>query len=135
MALGKHVGQQSVKCYHCRHQFDVSSRTQSTSCPGCNKPVIVADVVVKGLKLVSKLQTCGRIIIRKRGRVIAKIVQANAGIDAQGTVDCGKVICGGPVVIGAKANWKGDCHAPSLAIELGANVLGQFAVPDPSLMD
>ncbi len=127
---GPHV----VQCYHCRHRFEVSGSAQSTSCPKCHKPLIVEDVVVKQLRVVSKLQTTGKLVIERRGRVIAKsTVTANEGIEVVGNLDANEVVSGGPVVIGPKATWKGSLTAPSIEVKPGAKVLGgQFHVPaDP----
>lgn len=127
---GRHV----VQCYHCRHRFEVGGSAQSTSCPKCHKPLIVEDVVVKQLRVVSKLQTTGRLVIQKRGRVIAKtLITANQGIEVIGNLDAGQVLSGGPVLIGPKATWKGSLTAPSLEVRLGAKVLGGlFRIPaDP----
>lgn len=102
----------------------------STSCPGCNKPVIVQDVIVKGLKTTQKLQTCGRIIIKPRGRVIAGLVEAQEGMEVLGVLTGDMVTSAGPVIIGPKARWKGNCRAPTLEVMLGARIeSGFFEIP------
>ena len=68
----------------CGHLFEVGASAQSTSCPSCYKPVIVSDIIVNAFKAVTKVQTCGRIVIQKKGRVIAELVVANSGIEADG---------------------------------------------------
>ena len=101
----------------------------STSCPGCNKPVIVQDVIVKGLTTTQKLQTCGRVIIKPRGRVIAGLIEAQQGMEVLGVLH-GNVTSAGPVVIGPKARWKGNCRAPTLEVKLGARIeSGFFEIP------
>lgn len=101
----------------------------STSCPGCNKPVIVQDVIVKGLKTTQKLQTCGRVVIKPRGRVTAGLIEAQGGLEVLGILT-GNVTSAGPVVIGPKACWKGDCRAPTLEVKLGAKIeSGFFEIP------
>ena len=62
----------------------------STSCPGCHKPVVVEDIVVTGLKRTQKLQTCGRIVIKSRGRVIAGAVEAQSGLEVHGALTTGE---------------------------------------------
>jgi cytoskeletal protein CcmA (bactofilin family) len=119
----------TVQCYHCRHPFEVGGRAMSTSCPGCNKAVIVQDVIVTGLKTTQKLQTCGRVVIKARGRVIAGFIEAQGGVEVLGALH-GNVTSSGPVIIGAKGRWKGDCHAPSLQVKLGARIeSGYFQIP------
>jgi hypothetical protein len=122
-----------IQCYHCRHRFEVGAKTMTTSCPGCNKPLMVEDVVVKGLEAVRKLQTCGRIVVQKKGRVIAQLVEAHLGIEVDGVVEAG-AFQGGPVRIGEKGEWKGDCRAPVLHLEAGGRIHGGFfTIPDDSL--
>ncbi len=105
----------------------------STSCPHCHKPVIVQDVIVKGLKTTQKLQTCGRVIIKSRGRVMAGKIEAHGGIEVLGALS-GNVVSGGPVVIGPKGRWKGDCRAPTLEVKLGARIeSGFFEIPTDCL--
>ena len=131
--MARHRGPRTVQCYLCRHRFQVAGRAQSTSCPGCHKPVIVGDVVVNQLKPVKEVRTCGRIVVKRRGRIIADLVEAHVGIECLGTIDAKKVVAG-PVLIGSRATWKGDCHALSLSIRLGARINGgRFFVPDDSL--
>ncbi len=126
-------GSVTVQCYHCRHRFEVAVRAQSTSCPKCSKPLFVGDIVVKQLKPVKEVRTCGKIIVQKTGRIIADLVEAHRGIECLGNVDVKKAIAG-PVTIGPKAVWKGDCHALSITIKLGARIrAGRFFVPEDEL--
>jgi hypothetical protein len=131
--MAKSSAPRTVQCYLCRHRFEVSGRAMTTSCPGCNKPLLVDDVIVKGIEAVRKLQTCGRIVIQKKGHVMAQLVEAHGGIEVEGILEA-NVISGGHVRIGAKARWKGDCHAPSFEIEPGGCIAGgYFVIPDDSL--
>jgi hypothetical protein len=126
-------GQRIVQCYFCRHRFEVAGRAESTSCPGCHKALFVGDIVVSKLKPVKEVRTCGRIVVKKSGRIIADLVEAHRGLECEGNIDAKKVIAG-PVVIGAKAVWKGDCHALSVVIKQGAKITrGQFFVPEDDL--
>ena len=123
----------TVQCYHCRHRFGVGSKTMTTSCPSCSKPILVEDVIVKSVQSVRKIQTCGRLVVHKKGRVIAQFVEAHQGVEVEGIMEA-NVLSGGPVRIRPTAQWKGDCHAPSVAIEDGCRISGgHFLVPDDSL--
>ncbi len=127
--MARQTASRTVRCYHCRDGFEVSGRAVSTSCPHCHKPVIVQDVIVKGLKTTGKLQTCGRVVIRSRGRVIAGLIEAQEGIEVLGALQ-GNVVSHGPVVLGPKARWSGDCRAPALEVQSGARIEnGFFEVP------
>ncbi len=131
--MAKRLGPRTVECYLCRHHFQVGSKAMSVSCPNCHKPVIVEDVVVKNYKPVKMLQTCGKLIVQRNGRVSAETVEAHLGVEVTGALHA-NVLSGGPVVIGAKAEWKGDCRAPSVTMKAGARVLaGQFNIPEDPL--
>ncbi len=122
-----------VQCYLCRHRFEVSAKAMTVSCPECHRPLLVQDVVVKTLQAVKKLQTCGSLVVQKKGRVIADLVEAHGGIEVIGTLHA-KSVRGSRVRITKTANWKGDCHASSVQIEPGATVEGgYFHVPDRDL--
>jgi len=123
----------TVQCYHCRRRFDVGEQAMTIPCPGCHKTITVDDVIVKSLQSVRKLQTCGRLVVQKRGQVRAELVEAHRGVEVEGVLEA-NVLSGGPVRIGAKALWKGDCRAPSLAVEPGGTISsGFFVIPDHSL--
>ncbi|MHC4846330.1 MAG: polymer-forming cytoskeletal protein [Planctomycetota bacterium] len=133
-AVGSNAsGARLVQCYHCRERFEVSVIAESTTCPGCNQRVIVGDVIVDTLRPVRAVQTCGRIVVKEKARVNAQVVEAHEGIEVLGGI-AGNVLSGGPVIIGPKAQWNGDCRAPSLEIHPGARIeSGRFIVPDDSL--
>lgn len=122
-----------VLCYHCGRQLEVAARALTTSCPGCFKALQVADVVVKTMQAVRKIQTCGRLVVEKTGRVFAQSVEAQEGVEVDGILEA-SVVSRGPVRIGPKATWKGDCRAPSLRVDLGSTIVGgKFVVPDATL--
>jgi len=126
-------GPQTVQCYHCRHRFDVAARAQSTACPKCSKSLFVGDIIVKQLKPVREVRTCGKVIVQKTGRIIAELIEAHRGIECLGHVDVKKALAG-PVSLGPKATWKGDCHALSLTVKQGAKITaGRFTIPDDPL--
>lgn len=110
-----------VQCYHCRAQFEVSARAMTVSCPKCYKSLLVDDVTIKTAHGVTKLQTCGKLVVEKRGRVRAELVEAHGGIEVHGIIE-GKVVSGGPIVVHEKAKWKGDCRAPTIRIAPGAKI-------------
>lgn len=130
--MSKSPTQRSIQCYHCRHRFDVGAMTQSTVCPACNKSLVVQDVVVSTLKAVRKIQTCGRVIVQRKGHVIATLVEANEGVEVEGVMD-GAVVTQGAVRLGKASHWKGDCRAPSFSAELGCVVASGYFEIHPDL--
>ena len=119
----KAAGPHLVQCYHCRHRFEVGGRAQSTSCPGCNKPVIVEDIVVDRLKAgLIELRTCGSITVKKKGRIMAEHIVAHGGIVCDGIIEAKRVLSGKPVVLSKTATYRGDLQAPALEVRPGAKI-------------
>jgi len=130
---GANAPKRTIMCYHCRHRFEVPVRAMSTSCPKCYKGLVIEDVVIKTAHAVRKVQTCGKVLVEAKGRLIATSVEAAQGVEVLGVLE-GSVTSGGPVRIGPSAQWKGDLKAPSLRVELGARITrGYFVIPDDSL--
>lgn len=107
----------------------------SISCPWCSRRVTLDDLFVRDRCWTSRLQTCGRIVVHRRGLVNARVIEAMEGIEIHGIVE-GSVVSGGPVVIGAGARIRGDLAAPSIRIENGASIEGGMiriasALPPP----
>lgn len=113
----------TVTCYHCRRRFDVPGRAMSISCPWCSRRVTLDDLLIRDRCWTSRLQTCGRIVVHRRGLVNARVIEAMEGIEIHGIVE-GSVVSGGPVVIGSGARIRGDLAAPSIRIENGASIEG-----------
>ncbi|MFG0258278.1 MAG: polymer-forming cytoskeletal protein [Phycisphaerales bacterium JB043] len=123
MAKKKPTGPRTVVCYHCGHHFEVSARAMTGSCPKCYGKLMIDDVVIKNTQSYKTLQTCGKLVIQARGRVIADLVTASEGIEVAGKLEA-KEYRGGHVHIKHKALWKCDCRAPSVTIENGGVVAG-----------
>jgi hypothetical protein len=125
--------QRTVQCYLCARRFDISAIAATVSCPGCFKPLLVEDVVVKSYQAVKKIQTCGRLTVQKRGRVVAELVEAHEGVEVLGIMHA-NVVSGRSVRIGPRAEWKGDLRCPAVQIDPSANILGgYFVIPDRTL--
>lgn len=107
----------------------------SISCPWCSRRVTLDDLFVRDRCWTSRLQTCGRIFVHRKGLVNARIIEAMEGIEIHGVVE-GSVVSAGPVLIGAGARIRGDLAAPSINIESGATIEGGMfrissALPPP----
>ncbi|MHC4946136.1 MAG: polymer-forming cytoskeletal protein [Planctomycetota bacterium] len=132
--MAKASGPKFVYCYHCGKRLEVSHLTKSTLCGSCNKTVLVEDIVVKRYHGVTNLETCGKLIVSRRGHAAAQNrLVALGGIEVKGKVHCPQALCAGKVVLGSKAEWEGDLAALSLVVEAGAVIKGgHFKVPvDP----
>jgi hypothetical protein len=119
----------TIECYLCGRRQDVSVKALSTNCPGCNKAIRIEDLVVNTYTPVNDLETCGRIVVTKKGRVAAKRIRAGDGIECEGTLH-GAVETPGDVTLGAKAEWKGaTLRSRRLVVTDGVKLEGRITVP------
>lgn len=114
-----------VECYHCRRRFEAAQKAILISCPHCYQRVRINDVIVKSVHHERSVETCGRILVEKKGWMMASFVHAGEGIEVLGSLDA-KSVVSGPVLLGPKSRWKGDLTAPCLYIEPGATIEGGF---------
>lgn len=129
MAKVKAPVRREIRCYLCGHRFEVSPRTMSVPCPRCNKALKVEDILIKTYLPVNDLQTCGKIIIAKNGRVVAKLIRSGDGIECEGALE-GVIETDGELNLGPKASWKGkNLYSRALAIADGAQLVGYVKVP------
>lgn len=113
----------TVQCYHCQRDFDVPPRAMSISCPWCYRRVTLDDLVVKNTCWTSRVQTCGSLVVHRKGMLVSTRIEARAGMHILGGVE-GSLLSGGPVFIGKFAHIKGDLTAPAIDIENGAVING-----------
>lgn len=121
----------TVLCVSCRGLFRVPEKATILTCPNCHRRVRVDDVVVDEEQHTRRLETCGRIIVRRRGRVFADVVCAALGIDVLGELHAQSVTTS-RAYIGPRAVWTGDCVASAIVIETGAQIRGgKFRIVKP----
>lgn len=126
--MARASSKRNVQCYLCGHALEVSALTLSTNCPKCNKAIKVEDVTVKSYLPVNDLQTCGKIVITKKGRVAAKIIQSGGGIECDGVMEAA-VASESSVTLSKNASWKGKALTTTrLVIEEGAKLNGMVTV-------
>lgn len=113
----------TVQCYHCHRHFDVPGKAMSLSCPWCYRRVTLSDIVVKDECFAKALQTCGRIVVQKKGRLVASLIEARLGVETFGVIE-GKVRSGCRLYIGPQGRLRGDAIAPSIWIEPGGAMEG-----------
>lgn len=112
-----------VQCYHCHRLIEVPARALVLTCPACFQRVKIDDVHVVGTQAHARVRTCGLITVGKGASLAADLIEARLGVHVLGAVT-GRVFSGGPVVIGPRATWMGDCTASRLIIYPGATILG-----------
>jgi DNA-directed RNA polymerase subunit RPC12/RpoP len=130
--MAKKAKAREVRCYHCGKAFEIAAKAMTVSCPGCFKPVLVEDIVVRNAQGNTTLQTCGRLVVQRRGRVVAKKICASEGVEMLGILEA-NVQSEGAVRIGATGRWSGNCRAPALKVDAGANIMGGFFEIGPGM--
>lgn len=129
MAKGKPTIRRSIRCYLCGHRFEVSAKTLSVPCPSCHKALKVEDISIKSYLPVNDVQTCGKIIVAKNGRVVARVIRSGHNIECEGVLE-GAVEADGVIQLGPKSTWKGkSLMSRAMTVQDGAVLVGQVKVP------
>lgn len=112
-----------VGCYHCGNKVETPRRATAASCPRCGKRIVLGDVTIKRTCWVARVETAGRVIVEKNGRVKAGEIRATRGVKVLGEVEA-KIVSLGPVFLGKHARVRGGVRAPKVHMEPGAIVEG-----------
>lgn len=115
-AIGRPQGDKHVTCTHCGNEVQVPKRAMSTSCPHCNKRLIIEDFKVDSYYAVRDFSTSGDIVVEKKGHVVAPIKASN--LTVKGRVQ-GAVVALGEVKLTKTGYLKGEIAARSLCVEQG----------------
>lgn len=115
--------EQTCRCFACGGDFVASTRAVSARCPHCGRSVALQDIVITGPRWMGTVQTCGRVIVERKGKLVASLVETGAGVAVLGAIEA-RVVSQGFVLLGAKGKWKGDCRAVTILMEPGAQVDG-----------
>jgi len=126
------AGQRFVRCCFCHHAFSVPTSATILTCPKCSKRARVDDIVITGTEFHPKLETCGKIYIRRRAKLASRSVIAALGVEVLGEIEADTVRCG-KVYLGPAAKWSGDCTTGSMNMDETASVSSGRFVIDPRL--
>ena len=124
---------QTIICLYCAKSQDVGRRAMTITCKFCSKPLKLEDLSFKGYEARRAIDTCGIVVIEKKGQVITDRVLCG-GLVARGRVK-GNIISRGPVLVGPEAEIRGDVVAPTLAVGAGAVLHGHYRNGYPEEMD
>jgi cytoskeletal protein CcmA (bactofilin family) len=117
-----------VTCYLCGHDFEVSPKAITVSCPSCARQLMAQDVTIKGHTAVTTLPSCGKVVVKLRGRVVAKKVIGQEGVTCEGSIE-GAIETTATVRLERKAKCHGAIRAGRLIIADGASLEGEICVP------
>jgi hypothetical protein len=119
----------TIVCLYCNKAQEVSRRAMQITCKHCYKSLRVEDVLIKQYEARRTIETCGVVVVEKRGNVVADKIHCG-GLIVRGKVKAA-VSSRGTVLVGPEADLIGDVSAPSLAVGAGA-VLNGFYRIDPN---
>lgn len=97
----------------------------SISCPWCSKRVSLDDVTISGTCWTSRIQTCGRVIVKRKSELVCSLVEASEGVEVHGYVES-EIVSNGLVFVGPKARVRGDLRAPAIRVEPGGTLDGGY---------
>ena len=116
----------TIVCLYCEKAQEVSRRAVQITCKHCYKSLKIEDVVIKQYEARRAIETCGVVVVEKRGNVVADRILCG-GLIVRGRVKSA-VVSRGTVLVGPEADLIGDVKAPSLAIGAGAVLNGFYRI-------
>jgi hypothetical protein len=119
----------TIVCLYCNKPQEVSRRAMQITCKHCYKSLRVEDVLIKAYEARRSIDTCGVVVVEKRGNVVADRILCG-GLIVRGKVKS-KVDSRGTVLVGPEADLIGDVTAPSLAVGAGAVLNGFYKINQP----
>lgn len=119
----KDTGPRSVLCPNCGGGLEVAAAAQSVSCRHCNTSVKVADQKITQYAAMVTLETCGSIVVEKKGALVVQKRCIGSSLVVRGSLK-GPAIVHGAATIEAGAQMIGDLSTRTLTIEEGATLKG-----------
>lgn len=119
----------TIVCLYCSKPQEVSRRAMQITCKHCYKSLRVEDVLIKAYEARRSIDTCGVVVVEKRGNVVADRILCG-GLIVRGKVKA-SVDSRGTVLVGPEADLIGDVTAPSLAVGAGAVLNGFYKINQP----
>jgi hypothetical protein len=118
---------QTIVCLYCGKPQEVALRAQTVTCKFCTKPLKLNDEIIKVYHAQRKLDTCGIVVVEKKGQVVVTERILCGGLVVRGRVK-GNITSRGPVLVGPEAEIRGDVVAPTVAVGAGAVLHGYYKV-------
>lgn len=131
--MAKATARREILCPRCDTPFEVSAKTQSTMCPGCNRTIKTGDETIKEYCARQEVFTEGTVEVARKGHVIAEVRVRSLVV--AGEVK-GAVRARDSVEIEKTGKVFGDVTTPSLVVKDGAALvdycrIGRFQEPAP----
>lgn len=117
-----------IVCIHCGGNNEVGVKAMSVFCKECSRRLVVEDFQIKGFHASRSFDTCGDVIVEKRGQLAAFVRAKNLLI--KGRVK-GDVEARGRVRVTRTGEVQGNVTAPSLIVENGGMIDGVVRIGQP----
>jgi len=117
---------QTIVCLYCHKPQEIARRAMQITCKHCYKSLRIEDVLIKQYEARRSIDTCGTVIVERKGNVVADRILCG-GLIVRGKVKS-RVDSRGTVLVGPEADLIGDVTAPALAVGAGAVLNGHYAI-------
>src|SRR5690349_2352373 len=104
----------TIVCLYCKKPQEVSRQAKQITCKFCYKSLRVEDWIISRYEARRSIDTCGVVVVEKRGNVVADKILCG-GLIVRGKVKSA-VDSRGTVLVGPEADLIGDVTAPTLAV-------------------
>lgn len=122
--------QQTIVCLYCALAQEVSRRAITVTCKACHKRLTLDDMTFNQYASKRSIDTCGIVIVEKKGQVVASERLLCGGLVARGRIKA-NIVSRGPILVGPDAEIRGDVIAPTLAVGAGAVLEGNYRIGYP----
>lgn len=128
-ATGNHAPQiREIICIQCGGHNNVGVKAMSVFCKHCSQRLVVEDFQIKGFHASRSFDTCGDVVVEKRGQLAAFVRAQNLVV--KGKVK-GDVEARGRIEITRTGEVQGNVTTPSLIVENGGMIDGEVHVGMP----
>jgi hypothetical protein len=117
-----------IICIHCGGHNEVGVKAMSVFCKHCSRRLVVEDFQIKGFHAARSFDTCGDVIVERRGQLAAFVRAKNLVV--RGKVK-GDVEARGRVEISRTGELQGNVTAPALVVETGGMIEGEVRIGQP----
>ncbi len=123
----KETGPKVVCCPNCGGTQEVGASAQSIVCHHCNVTIKVTDQKISQYSATVSLETCGSLLIEKKGALVVQKRVVVADLTLKGSLK-GNTVVYDSAHIAAGAQMVGDLKARVLTVEDGASLKGFIQV-------
>ncbi|MFH0939767.1 MAG: polymer-forming cytoskeletal protein [Planctomycetota bacterium] len=121
------AGPRIICCTNCSGSQEIPAAAQSVICRHCNASIRVTDQKITQYSATVSLETCGSVVIEKKGALVAQKRVVASELMLKGSLK-GNIVIYDTAHIAAGAQMVGNLKARALIVDDGATIKGFIQV-------